>query len=231
MYLPDIFLQFLSHITCTLGNPFTHLGKNITPTCLYTREKMFLADLFDIYALKSISSRVYTYLGSIIWSWNHAMCLRWFLTCKLTWVFFIRTAPDTRLYTRLPCGNRGCCNKRCCASLHVNTKYRRHTACFYKHKIESKYVYIRLEMLLGTYISIKSIKMNICIFLSKGGLMDFPAWHDYGSESDQYTLCEFDSTTECTYKFLFFFASLSLSILIIELKIVVSIESGLILLR
>ena len=49
MYLPGIFLQFQSHITCTLGNPFTHLGKNITPTCLYTREKKSFWLIYSIF--------------------------------------------------------------------------------------------------------------------------------------------------------------------------------------
>ena len=39
--------------------------------------------------------------------------------------------------------------------LHVRAKHRRRGAGFHKHKIESKYVYIRLQLLSSTYISVR----------------------------------------------------------------------------
>ena len=46
-------------------------------------------------------------------------------------------------------------------SLHFQAKYGKHSARFHKHKIEPKYAYIRLEMLSSTYISVKSVEMDI----------------------------------------------------------------------
>ena len=39
-------------------------------------------------------------------------------------------------------------------------RYETHSR-FHKHKIEPKHVYIRLEILSGTYLSVKSIQMDI----------------------------------------------------------------------
>ena len=49
---------------------------------------------------------------------------------------------------------------------YVQAKNRRHSAGFHKHNIEPKYiepkyVYIRLEMFCNTYLSVKSIQMDI----------------------------------------------------------------------
>ena len=46
-------------------------------------------------------------------------------------------------------------------SLHVKAKDRRHSARLHKHKIEPRYGYIWLEMLSGTYLSVKSLQMDI----------------------------------------------------------------------
>ena len=46
-------------------------------------------------------------------------------------------------------------------SLHVQAKYRRHDTWWNKHKIEPKHVYIRLEILSNTHLSVKSIQMDI----------------------------------------------------------------------
>ena len=46
-------------------------------------------------------------------------------------------------------------------SLHVQAKDRRHSAGFHKHKIELRYVYIRLEIFSSTYQSVKSLKVDI----------------------------------------------------------------------
>ena len=46
-------------------------------------------------------------------------------------------------------------------SLHVQAKDKRHRARYHKHKIEPKYVYIRLESISSTYLSVKSTQMNI----------------------------------------------------------------------
>ena len=45
-------------------------------------------------------------------------------------------------------------------TLHVQAKDRRHIDGFHKHKIEPRYVYIRLQMFSSTYQSVKSIKMD-----------------------------------------------------------------------
>ena len=45
-------------------------------------------------------------------------------------------------------------------SLHVQAKYRRHDAWLNKHKNETKHVYIRLELLSSTYLSVKPIQMD-----------------------------------------------------------------------
>ena len=46
-------------------------------------------------------------------------------------------------------------------NLLVRAKHQNHVAWFHKHKIETKYVQIRLEMLFNTYLSVKSVKMDI----------------------------------------------------------------------
>ena len=46
-------------------------------------------------------------------------------------------------------------------SLYVQTKEKKHSARFHKHKTEQKNVYIRLETLSSTHISVKSIQMDI----------------------------------------------------------------------
>ena len=58
---------------------------------------------------------------------------------------------------RLQSSEDGLCNNQFARS----SKDRRQSARFHKHKIEPKYVYIRLEMFSGTYISVKSLQMDI----------------------------------------------------------------------
>ena len=59
-----------------------------------------------------------------------------------------------------------------CFSLHVKAKQRRiHVVWFHKHKIEPKYVWIRLEMLSNTYILVKSVEMNIFHVNSRRGAL------------------------------------------------------------
>ena len=50
---------------------------------------------------------------------------------------------------------------RCNNKFARSSKERRHSARFHKHNIEPKYVYIRLEMLSSTYLSVKSTQMDI----------------------------------------------------------------------
>ena len=69
-------------------------------------------------------------------------------------------------------------------SLHVEAKQWRHIVWFHKHKIELKYVLIRLEMLSSKYILVKLVEMNIfhvnykrgALCLSQGRRMGYPAW-------------------------------------------------------
>ena len=91
-------------------------------------------------------------------------------------------------------------------SLHVQANDKRHGAGFHKHKIEPKYIYIRLEMFPSTYLSVTSLKMDIfrqqitwtsqgrrCIFhkvgvFSQDRRMGYPAWQLSSSHFIPYIL-------------------------------------------
>ena len=62
------------------------------------------------------------------------------------------------------------------ASLHVQSKQRRHVAGFHKLEIKPKYVQIRLAMLSHIYHSIESLKMDIFHIISQSGHCIFPRW-------------------------------------------------------
>ena len=61
---------------------------------------------------------------------------------------------------RLQRAEGGRCNNQFARSS-VQAKYRRQSSRFHKHKIEPKHVFIRLEMLSNTYLSVLSIQMDI----------------------------------------------------------------------
>ena len=52
-------------------------------------------------------------------------------------------------------------------SLHVKSRHRRHVAWSHKHKIEPKYVQIRLEMLSSPYLSVELVKWTLFTSISQ----------------------------------------------------------------
>ena len=138
-----------------------------------------LTDLTNIYVLESISSRIETYFSSILYLWNHTMCLCCFaLTCKLKWDFDYNSS----CFQRVGVAKRSCYNQHLILVCTLKQSSGG-TSCGFTN-IQSNWNMFRSDWKsspVHTYCLNQSkwtVSTSItegCVMFSQGGRMGYPA--------------------------------------------------------